>query len=283
MFWKRAGFKGREREIDLLVHAHCITSLFPSVFSLIFSLSLVFFLFFLLLCITLFFHPRFRAWQGSFYSVCHDQILPFCPLTAFVWSRRTYRPPKGSSVCHSPLPGDGRFVSFVNPPQHSFLPRCKCFLSLSLKACTQRLPLNLTSFRWSVIPTRRTFQKGLGKSYKIGLFPSPHHQTIPSYLLPLTHGPTTSYIGQVQAGGAWALRVLSFQICPKICLLLMRLLRSGVLFAQSVSPLRSFTWVILCFPTPLTSSTLLDDGSYISLAHYLVSFISCNVVLLFLP
>ena len=32
-----------------------------------------------------------------------------------------------------------------------------------------------------------------------------------------------SYIGWVQAGGAWALCVLPFQICPRVCLLLMRL------------------------------------------------------------
>ena len=43
-FWKRAGFEGGEREIDLLVHAHCIISLFSSVFSLLSSVfSLLFF------------------------------------------------------------------------------------------------------------------------------------------------------------------------------------------------------------------------------------------------
>ena len=36
-----------------------------------------------------------------------------------------------------------------------------------------------------------------------------------------------SYIGWVQAGGAWVLRVLPFQICPRVCLLLMRLPRPG--------------------------------------------------------
>ena len=36
-----------------------------------------------------------------------------------------------------------------------------------------------------------------------------------------------SYIGWVQAGGAWALRVLSFLICPRVCLLLMHLPRLG--------------------------------------------------------
>ena len=42
--------------------------------------------------------------------------------------------------------------------------------------------LNLASFGWSVIPAGRTSQKNLGRSRKIGLFPSPHHQTIPLYL-----------------------------------------------------------------------------------------------------
>ena len=172
-----------------------------------------------------------------------------------------------SLIHHSTLSSHGVNAFFLFPSRHA----------------PNGSPLNLTSFGWSIIPARRTSQKGLGKSRRTGLFPSPHHQTIPPYLLPLTHGPTISHIDWLQAGGAWALCVLSFQICPKIYLLLMRLLRSGALFAQSVSPLRSFTWVILCFPAPLTSWALLDDGSYISLAHYLVSFISCNVVLLFLP
>ena len=40
--------------------------------------------------------------------------------------------------------------------------------------------------------------------------PLPTTKPYPLYLLPLTHDPTTSHIGWVQAGGAWALRVLSF-------------------------------------------------------------------------
>ena len=36
-----------------------------------------------------------------------------------------------------------------------------------------------------------------------------------------------SYIGWVQAGGAWAWRVLPFQICPIVCLLLMCLSQPG--------------------------------------------------------
>ena len=88
-------------------------------------------------------------------------------------------------------------------------------------------PLNFASFRWFVILAWHTSQKGLGRSRKIGLFPFPHHKPYSLYLLPLAHDPTTSHIGWVQAGGAWALRVLSFQICPKVYLLVMHLLWSG--------------------------------------------------------
>ena len=48
MFWKRAGFKWGEREINLLVHAYCIISLFSSVFSLIFPVFLSFVFLFIL-------------------------------------------------------------------------------------------------------------------------------------------------------------------------------------------------------------------------------------------
>ena len=73
-----------------------------------------------------------------------------------------------------------------------------------------------------------------------------------------------SHSGWVQAGGAWALRVLSFQICPKVCLLLMRLPWSGD------SP--SVFYDLLCglfFGFSLHSRAGLchDDGPYISLAH----------------
>ena len=57
------------------------------------------------------------------------------------------------------------------------------------------------------------------------LSPSPNHT--PLYLLPLAHGPTMSYIGWVQVGGAWALRVRPFQVCPRVCLLLMCLSQPG--------------------------------------------------------
>ena len=149
-------------------------------------------------------------------------VLPLCPLTAFVWSGRTCRP---SSLCdiHPCQKKVGLFHSSVYRST-SFLPRYKCFLSFSLKACTQRFPPQTCLF-WVVChPSRTYLPKGLGQGPQNKSFPlslPPNHT--PLYLLPLAHGPTTSYIGWVQAGGAWALRVLPFQICPRVCLLLMRL------------------------------------------------------------
>ena len=107
---------------------------FPLFSFLSFSfLSLVFFYSVNTLC---FFDPFSGHDKGPFIVPVVTSFLLLYPLTAFVWSGRTCRPPKGSSVCHSPLPDKGRFVSFISPLLHSYLPQHKCFLSLFLKACT---------------------------------------------------------------------------------------------------------------------------------------------------
>ena len=81
------------------------------------SFSCFLFIFFFLLHNTLCFFPLF-SWHGKgpFIVPAVTSFLPLCPLTAFVWSRRTCQPPKDSSVCHSPLLDKGRFVSFVSLP-----------------------------------------------------------------------------------------------------------------------------------------------------------------------
>ena len=160
-FWKRAGFEGGEREIDLLVHAPCITSHFSLISSLFFSVFFLIFFSFLLLYFL--FTPRMLCFsvfssghgKGPFIVPAVTNVLPFCPLTAFVWSGRTCRPP---SLCdiHPCQIEAGLFRSSVYRST-SFLPLYKCFLSLSLKACTQRFPLKLASFGWSIIPAGRTF------------------------------------------------------------------------------------------------------------------------------
>ena len=139
---------------------------------------------------------------------------------------------------------------------------------------------NLASFGWSVILAGRTSQKSLGRTRKIGLFPSPHHQTIP--LLPLTHNLTNSHIGWVQAGGAWASHMLSLHICPRsachscVCrgleaclhgLLLFFIIFCG-LFYNSLHTLRAGLPLILDF-------TFLP-------AHFLIAIMFCHIVLSFL-
>ena len=64
-------------------------------------------------------------------------------------------------------------------------------------------PLNLAYFGWFVTPTGHTSQKSLGKSRKIGLFPSPHHQTIPP--LRLTSGPWPHHVPYWLGTGWWCL------------------------------------------------------------------------------
>ena len=120
-FWKRARFEEGERETDLPVHAHCITSPSSLIFSLFFSVffliyfSLLFTLFFFLLHKkALFFDPLFRARQGPFYSACRDQCFTVLPLNrlCLVWAYL----PTTRSVRHPPLPDRSRFVSFLCIP-----------------------------------------------------------------------------------------------------------------------------------------------------------------------
>ena len=119
-FWKRARFEGGERETDLPVHAHCITSHFSLIFSLFFSVFFLIFFLFFLLCFSfysqnlLILSHSFRARQWLFYSACRDQCFTTLPLNrlCLVWAYL----PTTKFVQHSPLPDTGRFVSFLSLP-----------------------------------------------------------------------------------------------------------------------------------------------------------------------
>ena len=116
-FWKKVRFEGGEREIDLSVHAYCITSPSSLIFSLFFSVFfLIFFLYFSFYHAknALFFDPFFRARKGPFYSACHDQCFTILPLNRLylVWAYL----PTTRSVRHPPLPDRGRFVLFLCIP-----------------------------------------------------------------------------------------------------------------------------------------------------------------------
>ena len=115
-------------------------------------------------------------------------------------------------------------ILFVCLSWHPFLPRFGFFLSLSLYS-SWHAPSgsNSACFFWVVCHPSRT----LPSKETFPLSPPPNHA-----LLPLTYGLTMSCIGWVQAGGAWALRVLcltraSLPYVSEICLLLIRLPWSG--------------------------------------------------------
>ena len=148
--------------------------------------SFLFTLFFFFYSVnTLFFDPLFRARQGSFYSACRDQCFTTLPLNrlCLVWAYL----PTTKSVRHSPLLDKVRFVFSLFPSRHA----------------PNGSPLNLDYFGWSVIPTGRTSQKGLGRNRKIDLFSFPHHQTIPP--LPLTSGPWPHHVLYWLGTGWWCL------------------------------------------------------------------------------
>ena len=159
--------------------------------------------------------------KGPFIVLAVTNILPFCPLTAFVWSGHTCRPP-GLCDIHPCQTKAGLFRSSVYRNTSS----CHGINAFSLysQGMYPTVPPQTCLF-WVVCHPSRTYlpkelkQEAQNRSFP--LFPPPNHT--PSCLLPLAYGLTMSYIGWVQAGGAWALRVLPFQICPRVCMLLMRL------------------------------------------------------------
>ena len=165
--WQRVGFlRGREGN-NLLVHACRTNSLFLFSFFLcfpFFSLIFPFFFFLSLFSVFPFIFPFSSFFlvtpcfyflifkfsiissyspsllllytaMASFYSGCHDWILLFQPLTTFVWSGCTYRPPHLCATLHHQTK---RTILFVSLPWHP-LPTTVWVpsLSLSLMACTQ--------------------------------------------------------------------------------------------------------------------------------------------------
>ena len=129
-------------------------------------------------------------------------------------------------------------------------------------------------------PSRTYFPKELGQkpqNRSLPLFPSPNHTP-----LSLTHNPTQSHIDWVQAGDAWASRVLSLHVYPRSAcrscvyhgleaclhdLLLFFVLLRG-LFYNSLLTLGARPPLILGF-------TFLP-------AHFLIAIMFCHIILSFL-
>ena len=102
---------------------------------------------------------------------------------------------------------------FVYLLWHPFLLRSGFFLS-PYPSWHAPSGSNSAYFFWIVsYPSRALPQKNLSQNLKNRFFPSPHHQTMPSESLTLDL--TMPCIGWVQAGGAWALCLPSFHMCPK--------------------------------------------------------------------
>ena len=123
-FWKKVRFEGGERETDLLVHAHWTNSLFSFLVSFLFFsvFFLIFFLFFLLcfffslpkiLCFSI---PFLGHGKGPFIVPAVANVLPLCPLIAFIWSGRTCRPLSLCDTHPCQTKAGCRFVSFLSPP-----------------------------------------------------------------------------------------------------------------------------------------------------------------------
>ena len=182
------------------------------------------------------------------------------------------------SVCVSPSHRQTRkSILFASLPWHPFLPQSGLFLS-PYPSWHAPNGSNSACLFWVVShPSRTPPRKSLSWNHKNRFFPPPHHQTMLSD--PLT--PRTHHALYWLGTGWWCLG-LAHAFIPyvsKTCLLPIRLPWSGS------SP--SMFFDLLCglffvFPAPFKSWALSDDGPYISLAHSLVSFISCNIILLFL-
>ena len=144
----------------------------------------------------------------------------------------------------------------------------------TLKAYTQRFPLKLASFGWSIIPAGCTSQKGLGRSCKIDLFPSPHHQTIPP--LPLTSGSWPYHVLYWLGTGWWCLG-----LAPAFLLDMSKSLLTAHAFAiiwkLFICVSWPFMWAFLWFPAPFRSWALYDGGPYIYLAHFWLTLLPATL------
>ena len=139
-------------------------------------------------------------------------------------------------------------------------------LSLStLRACTQRFPLKLAFFGWSIIPAGRTSQKRLGQEPQIDLFPSSHHQTIPPLLL--TSGPWLHHVLYWLGTGWWCLG-LARAFLSDLSKSLPAAHASAATWRLSVCIFWPFMWAFLWFFAPFRSWALYDNGLHISLAQF---------------
>ena len=101
--------------------------------------------------------------------------------------------------------------------------------------------------------------------------------------LSLTHNLTMPCIGWVQVGGAWALRVPPFHVCPKsACWSFTYRGQEACLHSLSSVPFDLLCELLSDFPLPLGVGLYLILGLTFLSAHFLISLISCHINLSFL-
>ena len=137
-------------------------------------------------------------------------------------------------------------------------------LSLFLMACTywpsSALPVWVVCHPSKTFPSKEPWQEPQNRSSPL---PTNHA------FLPLTHDLTVSYIGWVQAGEVWVLRVPFFHMRPKFdyCSLIRRGLEACLHSLPFV--LWPFMWAAFWFPTPLKGWYLFVTGLYTSFGPFL--------------
>ena len=129
-------------------------------------------------------------------------------------------------------------------------------------------------------PSRTYLPKELGQEPQNRSFPlSPPPNQTP---LPLTHDPTKSHIGWVQAGGVWASRVLALPVCLRsayrssVCRSLEACLHGLLLFCVLLRGLFYNSLLTLWAGLPLIL------GFTFLLAHFLIAIMICHITLSFL-
>ena len=147
--------------------------------------------------------------------------LVWVSLLTTYWSSVVQPPPLTCAGCATPFCQTKKTILFVCLLAVAFLPVTMCVLFLFISHDMHLVVSTHPYFFWVVCYPSRTFHpKEPEQKPQNKFFPSPHRQTMS--FLTSDPWPATSYIGWVQVGDAWVLRVLHI-----FRLLLMHLLWSG--------------------------------------------------------
>ena len=146
--------------------------------------------------------------------------------------------------CATPHHQIKKAILFVYLPWHSYLLLCGCSLSLSLSLLHGMHIVVPTHpyFFWTVCHLSRTFSLKKPKQEPQNSF-SPLPIARP-YRLTSDPWPTTSYIGWVQDGEVWVLRMFNFCVCPKLAQCICRGLKACL---HILPPILDFLWRELFF------------------------------------